>query len=57
MKKYILCQYGELKIMEDNKNFQVDKIISCTIKDAKTGDTLSEWQFERCPLFDFIKKF
>lgn len=39
--------------MEDNRRFQVDKIISCAIKDAKTGETLSEWQLESCPLFDF----
>ena len=39
--------------MEDNRRFKVDKIISCAIKDAKTGETLSEWQSAKCPLFDF----
>lgn len=39
--------------MEDNRRFQVNKIISCAVKDAKTGETLSEWQFDKCPLFDF----
>ena len=39
--------------MEDNRRFRVDKIINCVVKDAKTGETLSELQFDKCPLFDF----
>ena len=39
--------------MEDNRRFHVDKIISCTVKDAKTGEILGELNFEQCPLFDF----
>ena len=39
--------------MEDNRRFQVDKIISCAIKDARTGETLSEWTVTCCPLFEF----
>jgi hypothetical protein len=37
--------------MEDNKNFQVDEIITCYIKDARTGEIVSSWQ--ACPLVDF----
>ena len=39
--------------MKDNRRFQVDKIISCAIKDARTGETLSEWKTVCCPLFEF----
>ena len=39
--------------MKDNRRFQVDKIISCAIKDARTGETLSEWKAVCCPLFEF----
>lgn len=40
--------------MKDNRRFQVDKIISCAIKDIKTGETLSEWKtVVCCPLFEF----
>lgn len=38
--------------MENNRRFQVDKILSCSIKDARTGETLSEWKFSECPMFD-----
>lgn len=38
--------------MENNRRFQVDKILSCSIKDARTGETLSEWKFSTCPMFD-----
>ena len=38
--------------MENNRCFQVDKILSCAIKDARTGETLSEWKFGACPMFD-----
>ena len=38
--------------MENNRRFQVDKILSCAIKDARTGETLSEWKFGACPMFD-----
>ena len=33
--------------------FQVDKVISCVIKDRKTEETLLEWTMEKCPLFEF----
>lgn len=38
--------------MKNNHRFRVDKILSCAIKDTKTGKTLSEWKFDACPMFD-----
>lgn len=38
--------------MENNHRFQVNKILSCAIKDVRTGETLSEWKFDACPMFD-----
>ena len=38
--------------MENNHRFQVNKILSCAIKEARTGETLSEWKFDACPMFD-----
>lgn len=38
--------------MENNRRFRVDRILSCAIKDARTKETLLEWKFGACPMFD-----
>ena len=38
--------------MKNNHRFRINKILSCAIKDVRTGETLSEWKFDACPMFD-----